>query len=126
MPGYGTIRKQIAKLTGEIPELAELDHYVNDLKASATRATTEVVRTVKVLDDSILQEVRSLRQTRIELEESLDQERKACKGLHDKYVDYLRSLTFGVIVADTAMPNYINSLTGVIPFCRRAATGVLR
>jgi hypothetical protein len=34
MPGYGTIRKQIAKLTGEKPELSELDHYVNDLKAS--------------------------------------------------------------------------------------------
>ena len=52
-----------------------------------------------------------IRPTRIELEESLDQERKAYKGLHAKHLDYLRSLTFGVIVAETAMPNYINSLT---------------
>ena len=128
MSGYGTIRKHIAKLTGEIPELADLDHYVNDLKASAEPKAKEVVRTVKVADDAVLHEVRSLRQEKINLEESLDQERKAYRGLHAKYVEYVRSLTFGVIVAETAMPNYIPSLTAEtasLDFIKRPVPGLI-
>lgn len=108
MAAYGTIRKQIAKLTGEIPELADLDRYVNDLKSSAQLAAKEVVRTVKVPDESVVAEVMSLRRERIVLEEAQEEQRKTsekeCKEVHDAYLRYRRSLRFGLLIAEYMLP----------------------
>ena len=114
MAAYGTIRKQIAKLTGEIPELADLDRYMNDLKSSVHLAAKEVVRTVKVPDDSVVAEVRSLRRERIELEEAREEQRKKSekeyKEVQEAHLRYTRSLRFGLFMTETMLPNIVEKL----------------
>src|SRR5438552_3340657 len=109
MAAYGSIRKELARKLGEIPLLADLDSVVNAFKAAAEPKVHEVVRMVKVPDDTLLAEVRRLRREKIELEELLAEQRKASEKRalewKERHEEFLQHLQCGVISPEVMVPN---------------------